>query len=163
MIDTSWAPHVARIELRKNMDEPKLLSTPGEAPFIGKAISDVELHFHRRIAYRNSFLPRIRATLEPSYHGGSRLRVRMQLHPLVLAFMGVWMTFATFGGLAIGIAALAHGQIAGLFALAFPVLGASICSIPFAIEARNAEGLLRDIFAPAPALPPPPRTDEPYR
>jgi hypothetical protein len=157
VIETSWPPNVAVIEIRKRTIKPRgfgLFNFLGddEEPFVGGALSDTEFRFWRRISYRNSFLPIIHAVVEPSHSGGASVRIRMRLHVFVIGFLLIWMTGATFGCV-FGLVALAHGEPAGLIALAFPVFGVALVTIPFAIEARNAEVLLREIFAPALALP----------
>jgi hypothetical protein len=162
-IATSWSPQVAVIELRKVIDqETFLFGGGGNAPFVGDIRGEAEFRFRRRIGYGNSFLPIIRVVTEPLRHGATRLRVTMRLHLLVMAFMAVWMTGATFGAL-VGISAVVAGQPGGLLAFALPLFGAGLVGIPFAFEARKAETLLRSIYANAPALPTPPETGQAYR
>jgi hypothetical protein len=86
----------------------------------------------------------------PSHHDGARIRVTMRLHAFVMAFMGLWLSGATFGGLVGGAAALSSGKVAGLAMFAFPLFGLGICIVPFAIEAGIAERRLREAFASAP-------------
>jgi hypothetical protein len=45
----------------------------------------------RVIDYRNSMLPRISGEVTAGPMGGSRLRLRHQLHPFVLAFGAMWL------------------------------------------------------------------------
>jgi hypothetical protein len=162
-IGTSWSPAVAVIELKKSVDQHTLFfGGGGNAPFVGDVRGETKFLFRRRIAYRNSFLPIIRVVVEPSHHGGTRLRVTMRLHLFVTAFMAVWMTGGAVGAVG-GLAAVFAGQPAGLVALAFPLFGAGLVGIPFALEARRAESLLRSIYANAPALPEPPDTGQAYR
>ena len=158
-IETSWSPEVADIELRKRIDG--LLGT-GDEVFRGRSTRNGQYKFQRVISYRNSFLPVITATVEPSHHNGARVRIRMRLHALVAIFMQLWMTGAMAGAI-VGILALGSGQPAGLIALALPVFGAGLTTIPFALEARAAERLLREVYAAAPALPAPPETGAAYR
>jgi len=159
-IETSWSPTVAAVELQKRIGERRFFGG-GDTPFTGTVDGSV-FRFSRRIAYRNSFLPMIVAVIEPSHHNGARIRVQMRLHVLVMVFMAVWMTGATLAGL-VGLTALARGQPAGLAALAFPLFGAALSTIPFALEARLAERLLREIYAQAPAPPAPPESGVAYR
>lgn len=44
----------------------------------------------RIIGYRNSFIPRIKGQIEKSING-TTIRIKMRLHPLVLAFMTFWL------------------------------------------------------------------------
>lgn len=159
IIDTRWSPAVADVELRKRVEG--LLGT-GDAPFRGRSVGQAQYKLHRAISYRNSFLPVIHATIEPGHRGGARVRIRMRLHAGVAVFMPIWMTGAMAAAIA-GIVGLAHGQGAGVVGLAMPIFGAGLTVIPFALEARTAERLLREVYAPAPALPAPPETGEAYR
>jgi hypothetical protein len=163
VIETSWPPNAAALEIRKRIGQRRFFGG-GDTPFVGKAIGEREFRFQRTISYRNSFLPMVHAVVEPSRDGGARVRIRMRLHLFVMAFMMVWMTGATLGGGAVGLVSLAHGQLrGGLIALAFPTFGVALVTIPFAMEARIAERLLRELFAVAPGLPPRPETAVSYR
>src|SRR5688572_9627354 len=44
----------------------------------------------RIIRYQNSFLPRIKGTIEQDF-GGTRIHVKMRLHPFVSIFMSIWL------------------------------------------------------------------------
>jgi hypothetical protein len=162
VIETRWPPEVAAIEVKKVIDKPTLFGAIGDAPFVGKAKSQTEFVFRRRISYRNSFLPIIRAVVEPSHNGGARIRVRMRMYLFAMGFLLVWSTGGAFAGLA-GLVALSEGQVAGLVGVAFPLFGLALTCVPFALEARIAERLLRAIYAAAPPLPPPPETGQAYR
>ena len=50
----------------------------------------------RIISYKNSFLPRIKGTVEKDFNG-AKVKVKMRLHPFVIVFMVIW-----FGGIGIG-------------------------------------------------------------
>jgi len=161
-IETSWSPAVACVEIKKRFDPPGS-SVGGDAPFVGRAETETTFVLTRRIRQRNSFLPIIHAAVEPSHHGGARIRVRMRLHVLVIVFMSAWIGIATFGSLGAAIPALARGNFSGLTGLALPLVGVLVCCVPFAFEARKAERLLAEIFAPAPGNPAPVPTHEAYR
>jgi hypothetical protein len=162
-IDTSWPPEVAAIEIRKVIDAPTLFGGGGCLPFVGTARGEKEFVFRRRIGYRNSFLPVIHAVVEPSHHGGARVRVRMRMYAVVIAFMAFWLTGASFGAGSAGVVALLHGQASGLLMLLFPLFGVAMVCVGFSLEARKAEKMLRALYAVAPALPPPPETGQAYR
>jgi hypothetical protein len=149
------------VELQKRIGERRFFGG-GDTPFAGTGDGSV-FRFSRRIAYRNSFLPRIVAVIEPSHLDGARVRIQMRLHLFVMVFMAVWMTGATLASVVVGLATLSEGQLAGLLAFAFPLTGAAMATIPFALEARTAERLLREIYARAPALPAPPESGVAYR
>jgi hypothetical protein len=153
-IETSWSPEVAALELQKRIGARGLggAREPGGAPFAGEALGDMSFRFTRVIAYRNSFLPVIRATVRPSSAPGAhaRIHVTMRLHQFVMAFGFVWMSGALLGGLSAGLVAVRSGNLGGLVALGFPLFGAVLFTVPFAIEARIAERLLREVYAAAP-------------
>lgn len=50
----------------------------------------------RIIQYQNSFLPRIKGTIENDF-GGTRIHVKMRLHPFVVAFLFIWCSGAVLG------------------------------------------------------------------
>ena len=162
VIETSWSPSVAAIEIKKSIDGPPPLSGGSDALFIGRE-DDGRFRFSRRISYRNSFLPMIVAVVEPSHHDGARVRVRMRLHLFVMVFVSVWIGGASLAAFMVAFIFISHGYPVGLLAAVLPLLGAAMVSIPFALEAPRAERLLRDVFARAPALPAPPETGEAYR
>ena len=161
VIETSWPPNVAATEIKKRIGKPRLFGRSDET-FVGKSTSEGEFRFSRAIRYKNSFLPIIHAAVEPSYRDGARVRVRMRLHGLVLAFMAIWMTAAASGAL-VGLVSLARGRPVGLVGVVFTVSVASFVAVTFSREADVAEALLRRIFAAAPALPSAPDTGAPYR
>jgi hypothetical protein len=54
----------------------------------------------RLIAYRNSFLPRIKGVIKKDI-SGTLIEVNMRLHPFVLAFLCIWMGGVTLACLSI--------------------------------------------------------------
>jgi hypothetical protein len=159
-IETSWPPTLAAIEIKKRIAAPHFFGHC-DKPFVGKAFTETAFRFSRAISYRNAFLPVIQATIEPSHGNAARVRVRMRLSVPAMAFMAIWMTGATFGAL-VGLVSAAGGSAAAMLALALPFFGAGLATMPFSLEADEAEAMLRAIFAPAPALPPW-SAGEPYR
>jgi hypothetical protein len=106
-------------------------------PFAGE-VTGSEVRIERAIGYQNSFLPRIRAHLEPRA-GGCRLVGSMSLHPLVAVFLVVWVAFLLMMGLP-ALLWLARGEpspqawtFLGMLAFAW-VLSAGA----FTVEARLA-------------------------
>jgi hypothetical protein len=164
-IETKWSPEVVAMEIRKRLAArgPRPLFGFGfgvpapEQPFVGRG-DGTHFVFSRAIGYRNSFLPVIAVSIDPSGDEGARLGVRMRLNALVIAFMGVWLAGATIGSVCIAAAGLYDGNPAALVGLLFPLFGAGLMSGGFAYEARRAEALLRDIFPP-----PSPDPAGPYR
>lgn len=82
------------------------------------------------------------------------------MHRWSTIFGAFWMTGATLGAIFSGLGGVLRGQPAGLLAFALPLAGGAFLTVPFALEARTAERLLREIFAPAPTLT---TAGEPYR
>jgi hypothetical protein len=82
------------------------------------------------------------------------------MHWWATIFGAFWMTCATLGAIFSGLLGLLRGQPAGLIAFALPLAGGAFFGLPFALEAKKAEGLLREVFAAAPA---PPAEGGPYR
>jgi hypothetical protein len=162
VVETSWSPSVVAIEIGKRIADPRLFSRDAERPFVGTRVAEGSFRFSRAISYRNSFLPVIEAVVEPSPNG-ARVRVALNLNPLVAIFMAVWMAGATMATLMAMGHALSTRRPDGFLVLGFPLFGAALVSVGFAFEARKAEALIRDIFANAPGVPAPPDTGEPYR
>jgi hypothetical protein len=166
VIETSWPPSVAAIEIKERVGPPYrhnwfLGGDDDDTPFAGSHVRENEFRFSRRIPYRNSLLPVVHATVEPSHDNGARVHVRIGLPGIVMPFMAIWSTVVMLIGLAVLVSALSRGQpAAGLAVLAFPVFAVTLLTISSGLEARTAESLLRDIFARAPGKNSPPRTVE---
>ncbi len=78
-------------QLKINIEAPKGLRwsfSRSHAPYTG-TISNSGFEIRRLIQYRNSFLPNIRGRFE-SLSDGTRIRVTMGLHPLVMIFLLFW-------------------------------------------------------------------------
>jgi hypothetical protein len=105
-----------------------------------------EFRFRRRIQYRNSFLPDVRARVEGRDGGGSRIRIRM-CPPVFLGVVWVaWLGGALFIGVPGAIACLRSGE-PGWIGFALPALTAVLFVGGFAVEAAIAERLLLRLFA----------------
>jgi hypothetical protein len=148
VIETSSPPSTCSAELRACMAPPSLFENTVDTLFVGESRSETEFRLSRRIDYRNSFIPIIVATIEPSAGGGSRVHVRMQLHPLAIVFMTIWMAGTLLAGLG-GLVLFAGGLRAGFAMVALPAFGAALVTLPFGFEARKAETLLRLLFEPS--------------
>jgi hypothetical protein len=158
VIETSWPPNVAAIEIRKRIASP-YLPARGDEPFIGRSISEDEFRFSRGSSGRSSAYPIVYVAVEPSFRDGARVRVRIQLHDFATALTALPATV----GVLLGIILLAHGQPAGLIAVALSAFLAGLIVVSFSRQARETEALVRAIFAAAPGLPPPTDSGEPYR
>lgn len=89
-----------RIEPRKLF---RGFSTLGHTPLQGTVSTD-GFSASRIIHYRNSFLPMLYGKFTPNQQG-TTIRIKMMLHPFVLAFLGVWFGMLGLFSLS-GIAAL---------------------------------------------------------
>ena len=160
VVETSWPPSVAVIEIRKQVGTNRgLLGGGGDneySPFVGTE-DHGRFRISRRVGNQRSVRPRLEVAVEPSHHEGARIVGRLLPDPLILAatlgtclLVGGMIT--AFGGLGVEL----------LVGLPFAVLVAAALVVRV-IEARACERLLREVFARAPALPAPPETDEAYR
>ena len=156
VVETRWSPGVAAIEL-KNRVGPRRFYAGGGTPFVGESVNEAEFRFRRAISYRNSFLPHIQVAVEPAGDRGARVHVRMRMHPAVLTLTVLWLVGMTIA--AIAELSTPWHRHAGPMALVMPVIGIVVVVLSFGLEARKAEAMLREIYAPAPAL----ETNEPYR
>lgn len=105
------------------------------------------VEIQRVIYYRNSFLPRIRAVVEPTPRG-SRLRGTLSLHPLVIAFMIVWFGALLAAPIAILLTA-PRDQPRTLFMLippAFLLVAWLLIAGVFSYEADRARKLLAGLL-----------------
>ena len=103
-----------------------------------------DFRISRIIHYRNSFLPIIKGQFARTPLG-TRLSVKMTLHPLVIAFMIIWSVAASLGTM---MALLKSDVKAALFApllmLAFIYL---LATAAFKWESHKARNRLRELFA----------------
>jgi hypothetical protein len=63
-------------------------------PFVGEVGTD-SFSIYRDIWYQNSFLPRIRGRVEATL-SGSKVSIKMSLHPLVTAMLGCFVIMAAY-------------------------------------------------------------------
>jgi hypothetical protein len=155
-IETSWPPSVAAIEIRKRISEPRALAN-GDEPFLGGPLGEHEFRF--RLHRSQEFPLTVHARVEEGPRGGACVRVRMRLPDVAAIAFLAWATIATLFALE----ALIRGQILGLLAPVLIVAVIRVVTLPFVFAAREAERILREVFAAAPALPDAPNTGEPYR
>ncbi len=109
------------------------LSYPKGPPFIG-TVQDDSFKMRRDIRYRNSFLPTIRGRLI-SIPTGTRVQVTMFLHPLVAAFMVVWLGFS-------GHAALVNSSGPPIFLYGMFLFGIVLVAVGFVPEVITAKRLI---------------------
>lgn len=94
----------------------------------------------RIIGYRNSFLPLVEGRFE-SAAGGSAITITMRPLIFVIAFMTVWFSLALSFS-----AAAFTSTLVGLIPVGMLVFGYALVMIPFWIEAKKQERVLREIF-----------------
>jgi hypothetical protein len=146
-ITTTWTPEVATIELTKMVGQSSFFAGADPVtPFVGAWVGD-RFRFRPRIRHSNSFAPVIEAMIAPDPRG-ARVHVTMRLNSFVLVFMGVWVTGATLGAIALLSAAFA-GFPPGVLGPLLPIVGGYMTTAGFEAEARPAEVLLRALFPPA--------------
>ncbi|HWR98687.1 MAG TPA: hypothetical protein VN317_09735 [Candidatus Methanoperedens sp.] len=63
-----------------------------EQPFSGR-VADAGFVITRLRAFRSTFMPVLRGTVDPGPGGGSRVRVRLAPPGVVVAFMAIWLGF----------------------------------------------------------------------
>jgi hypothetical protein len=161
VIETRWPPTVAAVEIQKRIAAPGGPSE-GDEPFLGRSLSKTEFRFSRAPSHRNNLLPVIDATVVDSQREGARVEVRVRLHDAVLVFIVLTIAVAIMGPIAAGVPVdTAIRWLPVIFTLL--LAGFRLYHAAFTREARQAEAILREIFAAAPPLPPPHDTGEPYR
>lgn len=152
VIESPLPPREASARLDRAVEPKRLLRFgPAACPFEGRADGD-GFDIQRVIGYQNSFVPRIRGTLEPAATG-SCIRASMSLHPLVIAFMTVWFSGVILIGLPIALLGIAGPAPAPfhLIPVAMLVFGWALMAGAFTYEARRAIRELAALFA-APAV-----------
>ena len=88
------------IEPRKTLRLTGMFGINGHKPYEG-SVNGLSFSITRIIGYRNSFLPRIKGDIGKDFHG-TKINVKMRLHPFVLVFMFIWC-----GGVGLGLGFLA--------------------------------------------------------
>jgi hypothetical protein len=102
----------------------------------------------RIIHYRNSFLPVLRGTFLRA-PAGTTIRIKMELHPLVMAFMCFW-----FSGVGLGLAVATTALVSGrtqlspmlLIPLGMLAFGLALVLGGFWSEAKKQKPLLLGMF-----------------
>ena len=120
-------------------------------PFEGEVIGDT-FEIRRIIGYGNSFLPQISGSVGPNVNGGSRIAIRMRLHPFTFVFMCVWFGGVIMANVVFPVAiALDRGHFHGspwaaLIAPGMLLFGWLLVSGSFSFESRKATALLSDLL-----------------
>ncbi|MFO0662226.1 MAG: hypothetical protein U0165_20710 [Polyangiaceae bacterium] len=138
---THLSPEEIVDRLGAEIGKQSWFSLNGGAAWVGQ-VSATQLTVQRVINYRNSFQAIAHGTIAPTDQG-SVVTIRLRMHGFVVAFLAVWMSGATLGGL-VGLAALLTGNWAGLIGLFMPLAGATMTSLGFKFEADKLEQFLRE-------------------
>jgi hypothetical protein len=149
-IETTLSIEEARRRLADAIEPKRLMRwgwSTSAKPFEG-AITGDRFEMSRIIRYRNSFLPQISGQIRQGYQGAA-IDLTLQMHPLVLIFMAVWL--AAVGGAALLFLSTALGsgsfQAFGLIPIGMFVFGVLLCTLSFNFEASKAKALLNQLFA----------------
>jgi hypothetical protein len=165
VIETSWSPDVATVELAKQI-EGACTRRGGDEPFVGHCEDQKAFRFSRRkVPLDKSTRLVVVATVEPSHRGGARVRVRVRF-PTVVLVLPVLFLLAVFAQASKPSKAGSSAESLLPFALVVLLValaGAGAAIGVFWAECRKVEQELRWIFTRAPALPPPYESGEPYR
>ncbi len=108
---------------------------------------DDRFNINRAIRYRNSFLPILHGRLFPN-GTGTRVDVRMIMHPFVIGFLLLWCGIVLSAFLGIVFDVVRGNQLTDrdwipLFMLAFIYL---LTFFAFGFEAQKATSMLNDVF-----------------
>ena len=135
-------------------------SLPYEGYWVGE--NEVLFRSTKRFPSRNGH-PVAQIEIRPSWRDGTRLYVLVRPHAFACVVLGATMIFAlliAFLGL---YSAILDGERGGFAMLLVPVPFYLAVWAPFAFYREETERRVREIFASAPALPPPVETGVPFR
>jgi hypothetical protein len=155
VIETSWPPSIAAVEIEKVFGESWCLDSP-KAPIASVDRVPANLDpapFSEKLLYQGTALV-IRAVVDGAPHGGSSVHVRMSTRSGILVRRAVISAGLCLLGVVVGIPV-------GLVLVAVPLLAAWLLmatAFPFVLPSREVERFLRSLFVGAP-----PGTGEGYR
>lgn len=140
------------------------LSLSGGGGFVG-TVTESAFECERDVGYRNSFLPKMKGTFSPdAERGGSRVALLLALHPVVAAFMYMWLGLVLLFGVPIAIATLSdviggdgEREFGGAFVpVAMLAFGLVLPRLAFGYEAKKAVAFVKSTLS-AQELEPPAR------
>jgi len=147
-IETTMSPEAIVTALNSKIEPKKLFRLSlDHAPFQGD-ISRDGFRITRIVHYRNSFLPVVTGKFLAG-DSGTKVAIRLGLHPVVTAFMCVWFGIV---GLAVVVAlaglpsGLAPTSPVPLIPLGMLVLGWALVSGGFWFEAKKQKRMLIEMF-----------------
>ncbi len=124
----------------------KLLDERNARPYEGSVNSQF-FSISRVISYKNSFLPRVKGSIVKDLNG-TKINVKMRLHPLVMVFMFIWLGFTGFGFISFLIFSIQRGvlQPAMLMPLLMVLLGYTLMTGAFKVESLQTKEFLFNLF-----------------
>lgn len=140
-IHTALSPEKVFEALEINVEPKKLFWINREHKYFQGTFSKEGFKLTRIIHYRNSFLPRISGSIAPE-GAGSVVKIKMNLHPLVIAFMAVWFGGVIIASVAVIIAFITHSSRANpgmLVPLGMLIFGIALVSGGFWFEAPKQQ------------------------
>lgn len=143
VIESPLRPDAIAARIAGELDAPGFagFSAAGVRPWIG-TVSGEKLEMWRRIAYRNSFLPVVRARLVPTATG-TRALVTMSLALLTRVVLGAWFFGATVA--AVGLASTGEPVLVAPIGMMAAVVVISV--LAFNLEANRAQAYLEERLA----------------
>lgn len=106
-----------------------------------------EFKINRIIGYRNSFLPQIKGLVEKDFTG-TKVHLKMHLHPFVMLFMCVW-----FGGVGLGFLAflpsllnLEDFEPLALLPFGMLIFGYLLVTLSFKFESKKTRKYFLELF-----------------
>lgn len=146
-IESPLAVEEAAHRLRGAVASPAFSLRPTSHPFRG-SVNGNTFAIHRVLGYRNSFRPQVTGRILPG-RSGSAIEVTLTLHPLVAAFMIIWLGVAGLIFVGFGIGVLRRATFAdevGFFPFVFLPFGLALCTIAYRVESRKTKRALYRLF-----------------
>jgi hypothetical protein len=131
--------------LRESVEPKRWMRVSRDHRVFEGTIDGMQFDVRRIIHYRNSFIPLIRGRIEPA-PSGSRLTGTMRIHPVVGAFMVLWLAIVVFIGVPILVGSLSDHWFnpVALVPLIMLAAGITLPFVGFSVEARKG---LREMAA----------------
>ena len=148
-IRTTQSPEALMRILDRQIEPQKLFrfGSRNHKPFQGDLSID-GFTMTRIIHYRNSFLPVIRGTFAPGPQG-TNIAIKMTLHPIVIAFMAMWLGVVGSIAMVLCLSAIFSNDVAWplpLAPLGMFVFGWALTSGGFWFEAHHTKKKLLRLF-----------------
>lgn len=154
-INSPLTPAEIQIKLEQELLSPQPSLQPfgnwngnnnGTAFFKGYAFNGI-FEIERCIAYRNSFLPKIKGETYPNLQG-SRVHIQMKLMSVILIFMCIWMSGTVIAFISMLISELNDSNLNVDILVPFGmfIFGYSLTTLSFKWESKLSKNKLLDLF-----------------